>query len=387
MKVNEVVDRSSEKDFFRTSRIVYKNDPNWIPHLRQDIQKIFDPKKNKLFVGGAAKRWVIYDDNGNLSGRIAAFINPKTKDKSDQPTGGIGFFESLNNQDIAFKLFDTAKNWLQNQGIEAMDGPINFGEKNQYWGLLVKNFVDPPSYALNYNPPYYKDLFEAYGFQTYFEQFLFKRALAVPPQPIFMRKYNQMMKDENFEITDVQGKSIKEIAQDFRTVLNGAWLGHSDHKEMTEEGALKVAKSLKPIMDKRIIIFIYHKKIPVAFYVNIPELNEIFKYVNGNLNWLGKLKFLYHIKKGTPRTMIGIVFGVVKEWQGKGLEGGLIAHFGEKVVPQNRYDNTILTWIGDFNPKMIKVTQNLGAELNRTYITYRYLFDRTKEFKRYPIIE
>jgi len=388
MIVTEVVNKKTERDFFKIPRIIYANDSNWIPHIKQDIQKIFNPDKNKLYAGGGdAIRWVIHDAQGNLCGRIAAFVNPKTRDKSDQPTGGVGFFESINNQKIADKLLNTAKEWLEQRGIEAMDGPINFGEKNQFWGLLVKNFTDPSSYAMNYNPPYYKDLFEKYGFQAYFEQYIFKRDIYIPAQPIFMRKYNQMMKDENFKITDVSGKSIKQIAADFRTVLNGAWLGHADHKAMSEAAALKVAKSLKPIMDKKIIIFVYHKNIPVAFYVNIPELNEIFKHVNGNLNWLGKLKFLYHIKKGTPRTMVGIVFGVVKEWQGKGLEGGLIAHFGEKVVPLKRYDSTILTWIGDFNPKMIKVTQNLGSELHRTFITYRYLFDRTKEFKRYPIIE
>jgi len=388
MIVTEVVNKKTERDFFKIPRIIYANDSNWIPHIKQDIQKIFNPDKNKLYAGGGdAIRWVIHDAQGNLCGRIAAFVNPKTRDKSDQPTGGVGFFESINNQKIADKLLNTAKEWLEQRGIEAMDGPINFGEKNQFWGLLVKNFTDPSSYAMNYNPPYYKDLFEKYGFQAYFEQYIFKRDIYIPAQPIFMRKYNQMMKDEDFKITDVSGKSIKQIAADFRTVLNGAWLGHADHKAMSEAAALKVAKSLKPIMDKKIIIFVYHKNIPVAFYVNIPELNEIFKHVNGNLNWLGKLKFLYHIKKGTPRTMVGIVFGVVKEWQGKGLEGGLIAHFGEKVVPLKRYDSTILTWIGDFNPKMIKVTQNLGSELHRTFITYRYLFDRTKEFKRYPIIE
>ncbi|MFT4660161.1 MAG: hypothetical protein ACI8XB_000419 [Patiriisocius sp.] len=387
MKITEVKSKEDESDFFLVPRVVYKDDLNWIPHIKQDIQKIFNPLKNKLFKNGDATRWVLYDDTGNTVGRIAAFINPKTKLKSDQPTGGVGFFDSIENKDFAFALLDTAKKWLQERDIEAMDGPINFGEKNQFWGLLVKNFTDNPSYGMNYNPHYYQKYFEEYGFQTYYEQYVFKRDIYLRPQPIFYRKYNQMIKDPEFEITDVRGKSTKQIAHDFRIVLNGAWLGHADHKEMTEDAALKIAKSLKPIMDKRIIIFIYHKKIPVAFYVNIPELNEIFKHVNGNLNLWGKLKFLYHIKKGTPKTMVGIVFGVVKEWQGKGLEGGLIAWFGENVVPLKRYDSIILTWIGDFNPKMIMVSERLGAEVDRTFITYRYLFDRTKPFKRYPIVE
>ncbi|MDP4588198.1 MAG: hypothetical protein NWS86_08455, partial [Flavobacteriales bacterium] len=83
----------------------------------------------------------------------------------EQPTGGMGFFDCIDNQEAANLLFETCKKWLNEQGAEAMDGPINFGEKDRFWGLLVENFTDLSSYALNYNPDYYVRLFENYGFQ------------------------------------------------------------------------------------------------------------------------------------------------------------------------------------------------------------------------------
>jgi hypothetical protein len=388
MQIFEVTNGKDVNDFHEVPRAVYRDDPNWIPHLRQDIDKIFNPAKNKLFANGSAVRFVLRDESGVPIGRIAAFINGKTAHTFEQPTGGIGFFDCINNRAAAFLLFDTAKNWLQEKGMEAMDGPINFGERNQFWGLLIDNFTDPSSYGMNYNPPYYRGFFEEYGFGLYFEQYVFKRDMYLPAQPIFVRKYNQMSTNPDFHLSNIQGRSWEQIAQDFMTVYNGAWGGHENFKPMTIETARKTIKALKPVVDRDIVVFAYHQNVPIAFYVNIPELNEIFKYVNGNLNWLGKLKFIIHKWLKTPETMVGIVFGVVREFQGKGIEGALIKWTEDHVqMKHRRYTETILTWIGDFNPKMLRVCENLGGRRYRTLATMRYLFDRDKPFKRSPLVE
>jgi hypothetical protein len=386
MNLIEVNNSSTIEDFHHVPFSIYKNDKNWIPHLKKDIEKVFDPLKNKAFEHGKAIRWIIKDGD-KLIGRIAAFVNYKTAHTFQQPTGGIGFFECINNQEAANLLLDTAKNWLMQQGMQAMDGPINFGEKNQFWGLLIDNFTDMSSYAMNYNPEYYKTLFENYGFEIYYKQLVYRRDLSVPAQPIFVRKYNQMITDPNYKITNIKGKSWKQVANDFREVYNGAWGNHDGFKPMTPEASYKLINAMKPAIDKRIIVFVYYQNKPIAFYVNIPELNEIFRFVNGDLNLIGKLKFAYHKLMGTPKTMTGVVFGVVAEFQGKGVEGAMIKWTEDHIVGKTPYKNTTLTWIGDFNPKMLKVCENLGAEQFRTLATYRYLFDRTKPFERCPIID
>ena len=299
----------------------------------------------------------------------------------------MGFFESVNDQVIANFILDTAKKWLEAQKMEAMDGPINLGERNQFWGCLTKNFSDPNSYAMNYNPAYYPTLLETYGFQTYFEQYLYKRPVYMPVQDIFVRKIERLKAVSNIRVANVVGKSLTQVAEDFRTVYNAAWGGHDNFKPMKPDAAQKIMKSLKPIIDKRIVIFAYQGDEPIAFFVNIPELNEIFKYVNGNLNWIGKLKFLYHKVKGTPRTMVGIVFGVSKKWHGMGVEGAMIHWSGEYLKKNKLYDEIVMTWVGDFNPKMIKVCENLGAVRYREMKTYRFLFDRTLPFERCKLVE
>ena len=386
MKLVPVNDPRSLHDWMRLPWSIYRNDSNWIPHLKQDIEKVFDPAKNKLFQGGNAWRWVVYDTTGAVVGRIAAFINPKTAHTEAQPTGGMGFFESVDDQAVANMLFDAARDRLKQEGMQAMDGPINFGEKNMYWGLLIENFTDPPIYGVNYNPPYYVSLLENYGFQLYYKQLFFKRSMGVKAQPIFHRKFNQMKNDPDYLIRDARGRSVDQLADDFMTVYNAGWVDHENFKPMEKAAALKIIKAMEPVMDPRILIFVEHKKVPVAFYISVPEMNEIFRYVNGDLNWVGKLKFLWHKWRGTVKTMTGIVFGVAKPYQGKGLEGAMIV-FAEKIVEAGLYRDTILTWIGDFNPRMIKVCVNLDAVNYRTMATYRYLFDRSLPFERRPIIE
>ncbi|MCB0786852.1 MAG: hypothetical protein KDC02_21930, partial [Flavobacteriales bacterium] len=347
---------------------------------------VFDPGKNKLLRDGEAERWVLYDDAGVPIGRVAAFINAKTAHTEAQPTGGMGFFECINDQKAADILLDASRDWLKERGMEAMDGPINLGDRNMFWGLLVENFTDPPLYGTNYNPPFYKDLLERYGFQEYFKQLFFKRSALEGVSPLFHRKYRQLMNEPGYRVTDARGRSTEQIAEDFRTVLNAAWVDHDNFKPMEQATALKIVKSMKPVMDPRLVVFVYHDDRAIAMYISLPELNEIFRYVNGDLNWWGKLKFLWHKRTGTVKNMTGIVFGVAKEYQGKGFEGVLIVYAEKHIVEKKLYRDTVLTWIGDFNPKMIRVCQNLGAENYRTLATYRYLFDRNKPFERHPVI-
>ena len=129
MILTEVTTRQLAKEFIRVNVEINKNNPNYIHPLEKDINEVFDPKKNKAFRFGEAVRWILKDKKGKLIGRIAAFVNKKYKNKGDDgPVGGIGFFDCINDQVAADMLFDVAKHWLLQRGMQAMDGPINFGE-------------------------------------------------------------------------------------------------------------------------------------------------------------------------------------------------------------------------------------------------------------------
>ena len=389
MELVEVRDKRSEENFIHFPVQLYKSEEAWIRPLDKDIKAIFDPEKNKNYRNGEAIRWVLKNDNGQVIGRIAAFFIKKVSEAQEQPTGGVGFFECINDQKAAFMLFEAGKKWLEERGMEGMDGPINFGDRNNWWGLLVDGYTEP-NYQMPYNFAYYEALFEAYGFKEYFKQFTYKRPVGkeVGFDDRFYQKANATLNDPDYEFRHIAKSEFKKSHLYFLKVYNEAWAGHSGVKAMTEAQALNTFKQLKPIADVQLIWFAFYKGEPVAFFISIPELNQLYKHLNGQWNLWAKLKFLYMLKTGACKKALGIVFGVVPTHQKKGVEGGLVVSYVNKMAWKEGfpYKDIEMNWIGDFNPKMMRVVEQIGGEIAKTHITYRKLFDETKEFKRAPLI-
>ena len=388
MQLILVNDTATAKQFLQVGVTLYKNDNNWIRPLDKDIEEVFDAKKNKAFRFGEIERWILTDSNNKLVGRIAAFVNKKYKNKGDDiPVGGIGFFECINNQDAADLLIDNAKHWLIQKGMEAMDGPINFGERDRWWGLVTEGFTEP-LYCMNYNPPYYKDLFENYGFKPFFHQICFGLHPKAPLTAKMFERHAKYETDPDFTSAHINKKELEKFAGDFATIYNKAWAGHGGLKQMAKEQVVKLFNKMKPVMDERIIWFSYYKNEPIAMFVNLPDLNQWFKYLDGKFGLLQKLKFLW-LKQFRPnKKFSGIVFGIVPEWQGKGIDAFIVVESAKLIqTPAISYTEYEMQWIGDFNPKMINIAESLGETFrSRNLTTYRYLFDRTKEFKRHPML-
>jgi hypothetical protein len=390
MQIKEVKDSQDIHDFLHLPVRLYKKTPQWIRPLDADIEAVFDPEKNKSFrQGGQCARWLLKSGQGETIGRVAAFVIDKTARKgNDQPTGGMGFFECIEDQSAAFALFDQCKSWLQERGMEAMDGPINFGSRDRWWGLLVDGFENQPNYQSNYNFPYYRTFFEAYGFQLYFAQLTFARKVMDPLSPKLLHKAELIAKDPDYSFRIIKGKEMARLPEYLRTVYNQAWANRAENPELTSLQATSLVKQMKPILDERLLWFGFYKTDPVAFFISLPEINQIFKYVNGKLDWLGKVKFLWHKLLGTNKKALGILFGVVPQHQGLGVDGALImaAARGQYQVGKTPYSEYEMNWIGDFNPKMIQVVEQVGGYVAKRHITYRKLFDESKPFRRHPIL-
>jgi hypothetical protein len=387
MQLTEVTTPALARDFIRVNVELNKNNPNYIRPLDKDIEEVFDPQKNKAFRFGEATRWVLKSEEGKLLGRIAAFVNKKYKNKGDDvPVGGIGFFDCINDQTAADMLFDVAKHWLMQKGMQAMDGPINFGERDRWWGLLVEGF-QPPVYCLNYNPPYYKELFENYGFRNFYNQICFGIDPTKEINKKIIARHAHLAATGEFKARYLRKNQLEKFAADFTTVYNKAWAGHGGLKELKTDQVLLMFKKMKPVMDEKIIWYVYHKEEPIAIFTNIPDLNQWFKYLNGKFDFWHKLKFLW-IKWTKPnRKFTGLVFGIVPEFQGKGVDAFLINEAKKVIQPMKKYTEYEMQWIGEFNPKMINVAETFGDTFrSRKLTTYRYLFDRNKEFKPHPVL-
>jgi hypothetical protein len=386
MQLFPVNDINSAKEFLKVPVILYKGDSNFIQPLDKDINDVFDEEKNKAFKFGECTRWILKDDNDQLIGRIAAFVNKRYKNKGDdQKTGGIGFFECIDKQEAADMLFDVSKHWLMERGMEAMDGPINFGERDRWWGLVVEGFK-PPIYLMNYNPPYYQALIEAYGFKNFFNQICWQMPVHTQLNEKFQeqaKKYNSM---PEFSVKHAKKNNLRKFADDFCTVYNKAWASHEGNKQLHKEVAFKMFNSMKPVMDEKLIWFVYRNDEPIAFWVNLPEVNQIFKHFKGKFRLIEKIRFLWLKNRGQNDKFTGIVFGVIPEFHGKGVDYYMIQEGAKVIQTETSYKDLELQWQGDFNPKILNISKNIGAHESRILTTYRYLFDRTKEFKRHPVL-
>jgi hypothetical protein len=389
MRIVEVTDKRSRKEFIGVAVKIYKDYNRWIRPLDKDIELVFDPDKNKYFRNGEAARWILVDEEGETLGRVAAFYSTKTMNKdNDQPTGGMGFFECIDDTRAATMLFDQCKNWLSGKGMMAMDGPINFGERNEWWGVLIDGFDIEPNYRCNYHPPYYRNLFESYGFQVYFKQLTYGRTVMEPLVDKIYEKANRIRQNPMYTFTTLDPRKMDLYTEYFREIYNKAWSRHKGVPQLTSLQAKTVMSQLKPIIDPKIMFFAFYNGIPSGFFIMIPEVNQIFKYVNGKLDLIGKLKFVWHKYRKSCRKMLGLVFGIIPEHQGKGLEGAIVMASRDLLQETyRRYDNLEMNWIGDFNPKMIHMVEQVGAVVTKTHATYRKLFDDKIPFRRYPTIE
>lgn len=383
LKFVEVTSPEDIKQFLNFPKEIYQNDPEWIRPLDNDIEAVFDRKKNKFFRHGDCIRFNVFK-NARQVGRFAVFYNKKQKLKLK--AGGIGFFECINDQTIANSIFDKAKEWLISKGYEAMDGPINFGERDKFWGLLVDGF-HAPLYGMNYNPPYYVDLFENYGFKTYFEQLCFGLKVENNFQEKWLKRAQRLAEDPNYSFRNVNKKNLVQFAKDFTYIYNKAWTSHAGNKTLNEQQAIKMFEAMKPVMDEEISWFAYYKDEPIGCWVNLPDLNQYFKYLNGQFRLWHKLKFLYYKNTVKNKRMVGIVFGIIPEFQGKGVDNYMVVESSRRFLDKTHYEQYEMQWIGDFNPKMINIAHSLGAEVTRKLITCRKIFDDRVPFERYPIIK
>src|SRR6195952_3719771 len=387
MQLIEVNSAALARDFIKVNVHINKGNTNYIRPLDKDVEEVFDEKKNKTFRHGKVIRWILRDDAGKLIGRIAAFTNKKYKNKGDDvPTGGVGFFDCINDQQAANMLFDIAKQWLMEQGMEAMDGPINFGERDRWWGLVVEGFQEP-MYCMNYNYPYYQQLFENYGFKNFFNQICFGLDATKKLSPKMYDRHAVYDNDPDYTAVYFKKNKLEKFAADFTIIYNKAWAGHGGLKEMKKDQVVMLFKKMKPIIDEKIMWFAYYKDQPVCMFVNLPDLNQIFKHLNGKFDLLHKLYFLWLQKTMKNKKFTGIVYGIVPEFQGKGVDAFMIVEAAKIVQPTTSYTEYEMQWIGEFNPKMLNVAASLGETFrSRMLTTYRFLFDRNKEFKRHPVI-
>lgn len=385
MKITEVTTESLRKEFIDFPKKLYRGDPNWVCPLDSETEAVFSHERNVAFRHGEAVRWILSDGDGNTIGRVAAFIDEIRSKANRQPTGGLGFFEVIESRDAAFLLFDTARQWLTERGMKAMDGPINFGDNDNYWGLLVEGFMQP-GFGMPYNKPYYKHYFTDYGFRTYFEQYSYhKDVAAVEVFPERFRKIAEWIsKRPGYSYRHFDFSQREKFAADMVEIYNATWAVFKE--DFTPLDPARIEDTLhqaSAFIDPELIWFAYHNDKPVAFFIIFPDLNQIIRHFNGRLTLLNKIRFLWYKMTHEMTRVRAFVAGVHPSYQNAGIESAIFLELFRVFRKKRYYRELELSWVGDFNPKMISIYEAIGATRAKVHLTLRYMIDDTLPFKMY----
>lgn len=344
---------------------VYKGDNEFIYPIMADVEAVFDLNKNQSFRNGAARRWVALDSAGLPAGRIAAFYTVKPKSGK---RGGIGFFESIQNEEIAAALFDIAEAWLLSESCLSIDAPVNFGDRDSYWGLLI-SATTPTSYRENYHPKYYQPWFLSRGYKLEIEQNTYDIVEKEFNYERFSKIAERVMSKPGYRFEFFRYNQLDKYAADFVSIYNEAWAFHDDFEPLQYSVLHKRLKEIKPAMPEEFAIFAYDHDKPIGFFIAILEINQVLKNFKGKMGWWQKIQFM--LQRSQINKAKGIVFGIVPSHQNLGVETGLIIKFHQGNAKTQRMQSMELAWVGDFNPKMISMLESLGAKKTKIHHTYR----------------
>lgn len=382
------IDFTSKADwqlFHRVARHVYRNDPHWIEPLHSDVEAIFDPAQNQAMAEGLASAWVATNAQGIPVGRIAAFIDPARNREMDLRIGGIGFFECINDDELASELLQTAETFLRESGMQVIDGIINFGERDKFWGLLSKGF-ESPLYQENYHPPYYRTFFEQREYQPYEQILTFRGELTNVPAKRLQAIAERASKRYTFSAQTLQGRSMRDFSVDFARVYNAAFAQKPHFKPISEEAMYDLFRQMKPILDPQMVCVAYQEDTPIGFAGFIPDINPYLRPAAGKLNWRTLPGFFWRFRTAKTRDLKGVAFGIDPAWHGKGVFAVLCNHiYHQKNL--TRYPEYYLAAIRAHNHIMVRSVQSLGVQMQREHLTMRKILDAGASFPRHEFID
>ncbi len=374
IKEIDPADKKALKEFVMLEWKIYKGDSNWVPPLIDEDIKRLDPKANPVFKHQTVKYFMAYKD-GIPVGRIDAHIDTKYNDIHDENAGFFGFFECINDKEVAHALFDRAIDWLKSEGVETVYGPMNFNTNDDECGLLIEGFNSPPVFGMPYNPPYYIDLIESYGFTK--AKDLVAYLIDINNEFInFAERLENRLKpiakkaqEYGFTIRNVNLKKLEDEIRLIFDIYNDAWEQNWGSLAFEEEEIKHLAKNLKQIVIPQLAKIVEYKGTPVAFGLLLPDINQVLKKLNGRLFPFGFIKFLTGLKKIDGLRLIAL--GIKKGYRRRGVDSLLYYHMMKDTLAMKRFRYCEASWLLEDNFSIIRATEFMRGKHYKTYRIYK----------------
>lgn len=364
--VHSVLSKRDEKAFIRFQWKIYAGNPHWVPPLLLDRKKLID-RKNNPFYRHAETELFLAKRNGEIVGRIAAIINHNHIKEHNENIGFFGFFDCVNDQEVANALFDAARRWLSERKMSAMRGPASPSVNDEY-GLLIDGFDKSPAILMTYNPPYYQKLLESYGLQKARDLY----AYYLHGDKVFTDKLvrvSELVRQRiGVVVRSLDMKRFDEEVATIRELYNRGWERNWGEVPMTEEEFRYVAKDLKAIVNPKLVIIAEVKGKPVGFGMSLPDLNIVLKHNKNGYLIPGIIRMLLLRKR--INFMRIVILGVLPEYLNTGLGGLLFYETGKRGV-ENGYFHGEASWVIEDNVMMNRGAELMNADKYKTYRIYQ----------------
>ncbi|MCL2179217.1 MAG: N-acetyltransferase [Proteobacteria bacterium] len=300
---------------------LYAKEPCWVPPLYMDKKKMLSRKKNPWFQHGEAEFFLAFR-NKEVVGRIAAIDNHRYNEENNTQVGWFGFFDCIDDVEVARALLDTVEKWHAARGMHQLLGPASYSS-NDEWGCIVEGFDTPPIFLSPFNLPYQPAHLEALGFQKAKDLLMWDMDIVKPPPAKVLRLAQKIRERESVAIRPIDMSRLKEEAVKIRDIYNHAWEKNWGFVSMTDEEFDALVADLKLIAIPEMTLFAEIDGASAGFCLTLPDMNQVFKNMKGGrLFPLGILKFLSGRKKINRGRLF--IMGVKAEYRRRGLDALLM---------------------------------------------------------------
>ncbi len=364
----EAKDRSDLNKFIKLPLRLYRNEKYYVPHLISERKAFFDRDKNPFFEHARAKYFLAIK-KGKAVGRIAGIVNDLHNDFHNEKAGFFGFLDCIDELDVAGTLMKSAEDYVRDEGMELIRGPMNFSTNDEV-GLLIDGFDSLPTFMMPYNPPYYISLYEKLGLKKAENLIAFYLDDSSPISERRLKIVEKMRARSRIKTRTIRMNEFESELEIIRTIYNSAWSKNWGFVPMTEEEFQHTADDFKKLVDPDLVFIAFVDDEPAGFILGLPDYNPIFKKMNGRLIPTGIFKFLYYTKVNKIMHRLRVLtMGVVHKYQKLGLDAIFFVDI-YNAGRRNGYNCAELSWILENNTMMVKTAENMGAKPYKKYRIY-----------------
>lgn len=366
--IRPVRTKKDKKAFVDFAWEVYKDDPSWVPPLKDEVHGLINPGKNPWFEHAKAEFWLA-ERGGKLIGRISAQVDELVQEYMAKGIGNWGFLDALD-KEAAHALIKTAEEWLRRQGMNRALGPISLSIWDEP-GLEIEGFEEDPTVMMGHHRPEYRGWIESAGYEKSKDLLTYEVDIAHWDDPKINRLIAAGERNPRIRIRMVDKSKFNEEARIILNILNDAWSNNWGYVPLTEAEIAYAGKKLKPIIYNELVRVAEIDGEPVAFMITIPDINELTKDLNGELFPFNFIKLLWRLRKPRTRRARVPLMGVAKKLHQSRIASMLafmlieytrrdcVAKFGIKIGE--------FGWILEDNKGMLSIAELPGARVNHRY--------------------